>query len=133
MEYTTWEEIDRGAVDPERVPEPAWDSMEQCAEGYRRMEFAKQAQRCGRKPEIQPQKFIFGGWLRESVAESGVRPEPTPPVYREEPRRRPEPEPGLEVREAETVKELMGKLEERVMRELCWCMRHGIRPTERER
>ena len=30
MEYTTWEEIDRWAVDPERVPEPAWDSLEQC-------------------------------------------------------------------------------------------------------
>ena len=45
-----------------------------------------------------------------------------------------EPEPVLEVSETETVKELMGKLEERVMREvLCWCMRHGIRPTERVR
>ena len=37
-DYTTWEEIDRWAVDPERVPEPAWDSLEQCEEGYRRME-----------------------------------------------------------------------------------------------
>jgi hypothetical protein len=30
---TTWEEIDRWAVDPGRVPEPAWDSLEQCEEG----------------------------------------------------------------------------------------------------
>ena len=44
--------------------------------------------------------------------------EPTLLVYREEPRRRPEPEPVLEVSEAETVKELMGKVEWRVMREL---------------
>ena len=46
-----------------------------------------------------------------------------------------EPEPiraVLEVSEAETVKQLMGRLEERVMREvLCWCLRHDIRPTER--
>ena len=49
-----------------------------------------------------------------------------------------EPEPvgvKLEVSEgseAETVKELMGRLEERVMRELlCWCIRHDICPTER--
>ena len=49
-----------------------------------------------------------------------------------------EPEPvraELEVSEgseAETVKALMGRLEERVMRELLrWCMRHDIRPTER--
>ena len=73
----------------------------------------------------------MGGGHRESVAESGVRPEPTLPGYRKEPRRKPEPEPVLEVSEAETVKELMGKLEERVMREvLFWCMRHNIRPTE---
>ena len=38
MEYTTWEEIDRWAADPERVQEPAWDSLQQCEEGYRRME-----------------------------------------------------------------------------------------------
>ncbi|XP_071201618.1 uncharacterized protein [Salvelinus alpinus] len=51
-----------------------------------------------------------------------------------------EPEPvGVELAvskgsEAETVKELMGKLEESEMRELlCWCMRHDIRPTERVR
>ncbi|XP_064858638.1 proline-rich protein 36-like [Oncorhynchus nerka] len=105
--------------------------MEQCAEGYRRMRLAKQARRRGRKPESQPQIFL-GGRHRGSVAESGVRPEPTPPAYREEPRRSSEPELVLEVSEAETVKELMGKLEERYMRELlCWCMRHGIRPTER--
>ena len=62
------------------------------------------------------------------MAESGARPEPTLPVYREEPRRR--PEPVLEVSETETVKELMGKLEERVMRELLgWCFRYGIRPA----
>jgi hypothetical protein len=35
MEYTTWEEIDRWAADPERVQVPAWDSLEQCEEGYR--------------------------------------------------------------------------------------------------
>ena len=109
----------------------AWDSLEQCEEGYRRMELERRTRRRGRKPDSQPQKCIGGGH-RESVAESGVRPEPTPPVYREEPRRRPEPEPVLEVSEAETVKELMGKLEERIMRELlCWCFRHGICPTER--
>ena len=53
-----------------------------------------------------------------------------------EPRMEPEPvRVKLEMSEgnkAETVKELMGRLEERVMRELlCWCMRHDIRPTER--
>ena len=53
MDYTTWEEIDRWAVDPGRVPEPTWDSMEQCAEGYRRMELERQARRRGRKPESQ--------------------------------------------------------------------------------
>ena len=37
-DYTTWEEIDRWAADPERVQEPAWDSLQQCEEGYRRME-----------------------------------------------------------------------------------------------
>ena len=46
-----------------------------------------------------------------------------------------EPEPVravLEVSEAETVKELMRRLEERVMREvLCCCLRHDIRQTER--
>ena len=72
--------------------------------------------------------MYWGGGLRESVAESGFRPEPIPPVYREEPRRRPEPEPVLEVSEAETVKELMGKVEERVMRELLvWCFKYDIR------
>ena len=66
------------------------------------------------------------------MAESGVRPEPTPPVYREEPRRRSEPELMLEGSEAETVKELMGKWEERGMRELlCGGFRYGIRPPER--
>ena len=59
LDYTTWEEIDRWAVDPGRVPEPAWDSLEQCEEGYRRME--RQARRRGRKPESQPQKCIGGG------------------------------------------------------------------------
>ena len=39
---------------------------------------------------------------------------------------------GSEGSEVETVKELMGRLEERAMRELlCWCMRHDIRPMER--
>lgn len=61
MDYTSWEEIDRWAVDPGRVPEPAWDSREQCAEGYRRMRLAKQARRRGRKAESQPQKCIGGG------------------------------------------------------------------------
>ena len=55
MEYTTWEEIDRWAVDPERVPEPAWDSLEQCEEGYRRMELERQSRRRKRKPKGQPQ------------------------------------------------------------------------------
>ena len=56
-----------------------------------------------------------------------------------EPRLEPEPVgekkvnlEGSEGSEAETVKELMGRLEERVRRELlCWCMRHDIRPTDR--
>ena len=66
------------------------------------------------------------------MAETGDRPEPTLLVNREEPRRRPEPEPVLEVSEAETVKELMGKVEWRIMRELlAWCFRYKIRPTER--
>ncbi|XP_031650345.1 uncharacterized protein LOC109884283 isoform X3 [Oncorhynchus kisutch] len=50
LDYTTWEEIDRWAVDSGRVPEPAWDSLEQCEEGYRRMELEKRARRRGRKP-----------------------------------------------------------------------------------
>uniref|UniRef100_A0A8L0DPT6 Uncharacterized protein n=1 Tax=Oncorhynchus mykiss TaxID=8022 RepID=A0A8L0DPT6_ONCMY len=54
---TTWEEIDRWSVDPGRVPEPAWDSLEQCEEGYRRMELARRS----RKPERQPQKCLGGG------------------------------------------------------------------------
>ena len=61
MDYTTWEEIDRWAVNPGGVPEPAWDSLEQCEEGYRRMELATQARRRGRKPESQPLKFLWGG------------------------------------------------------------------------
>ena len=64
--HTTWEEIDRWAVDPERVPEPAWDSLEQCEEGYRRMELERQARRRRRKPESQPQKCMGrGGAQRE--------------------------------------------------------------------
>ncbi|XP_064877213.1 uncharacterized protein LOC135572713 [Oncorhynchus nerka] len=58
---TTWEEIDRWVVDPGRVPEPAWDSLEQCEEGYWQMESARR--RC-RKPERQPQNFL-GGRHRE--------------------------------------------------------------------
>ena len=50
---TTWEEVERWSVDPGRVPEPTWDSMEQCEEGYRRMESARQT-RLARKPERQP-------------------------------------------------------------------------------
>jgi hypothetical protein len=58
----TWEEIDRWSVDPGRVPEPAWDSLEQCEEGYRRMESAR---RHGRKPERQTQtKNVLGGGTR---------------------------------------------------------------------
>ena len=60
--------------------------------------YEEAARRRGWKPESQPQKCLGGGRLRESMAESGVRPEPTLPVYREEPRRR--PEPVLEVSEA---------------------------------
>jgi hypothetical protein len=30
---TTWEEIEKWSIDPGRVPEPTWDSMEQCEEG----------------------------------------------------------------------------------------------------
>ena len=61
LDYTTWEEIDRWAVDPGRVLEPVWDSLEQCEEGYRRMELEKRARRRGRKPESQPQKCLGGG------------------------------------------------------------------------
>jgi hypothetical protein len=70
-DYTTWEEIDRWAVDPGRVPEPAWDSLEQCEEGYRRMELERQARRRRRKPVSQPQECIGrggGGGLRERFA-----------------------------------------------------------------
>ena len=49
---TTWEEIERWSVDPERVPEPAWDSLEQCEEGYRRMELATQTRQHERHGEI---------------------------------------------------------------------------------
>ena len=56
LDYTTWEEIDRWAVDPGRVPEPAWDSMEQCKEGYRRMRLAKPARQCDRYERQPPQK-----------------------------------------------------------------------------
>ena len=42
-DYTTWEEIDRWAADPERVQEPAWDSLQQCEEGYTRMESRRKA------------------------------------------------------------------------------------------
>ena len=80
--------------------------------------------RLARKPKRQPLKKL--GWHTGSVAESGFRPEPTPRAYRKEPRTEPDPvRAELEVSngsEAETVKELMGRLEERVMRELlCWC------------
>ena len=57
--YTTWEEIDRWAINPGRVPEPAWDSLVQCEEGYRRMEAAR---RRGRKPVSQTQTFLGGGY-----------------------------------------------------------------------
>ena len=83
MEFTTWEGIDRWVADPERVQEPAWDSLEQCEEGYRRMESKRKTRRRRAKTESHPQIFIGGG-LRERVAESGVRPEPTLPVNREE-------------------------------------------------
>jgi hypothetical protein len=82
MEYTTWDEIDRLAADPDRLPEPAWDSLEQCEEDYRRMESKSKTRRCRAKHESHPQ-ILIGGGLRERVAESGVRPEPTLPVNRE--------------------------------------------------
>ncbi|XP_055754646.1 uncharacterized protein LOC129833841 isoform X4 [Salvelinus fontinalis] len=41
------------------------------------------ARQSGWRPERQPQKCLWGG--TGSVAESGVRPEPTPPAYRKEP------------------------------------------------
>ncbi|XP_055760776.1 uncharacterized protein LOC129838088 [Salvelinus fontinalis] len=77
LDYTTWEEIDRWAIDPGRMLEPAWDSLEQCEEGYQRMEAIR---RCGRKPERQPKTFL-GGWLKGSVAKSGRRPAPTSRAY----------------------------------------------------
>ena len=78
------------------------------------------APRIGRaRVGIEPAKVGQARCSRAPVSLHGpVYPEPTLLVYREEPRRRPEPEPVLEVSEAETVKELMGKLEEREMREL---------------
>ena len=81
LDYTTWEEIDRWAVDPGRVPEPAWDSLEQCEAGYWRMELEKQGRRRGRKPESQPQKCIGGG--TQGVWRSQVgEPTPTSCAYR---------------------------------------------------
>jgi hypothetical protein len=82
MEYTTWEEIDRWAADPERVHAPAWDSLQQCEEGYRRMESKRKTRRRRGKTESNPQLFIGGG--RRERVESGFRPEPTLPVNREE-------------------------------------------------
>ena len=55
---TTWDEIDRWSVDPERVPETAWDSLEQCEEGHRRMEF-KEAREAAAK-------IYWGGGIRGS-------------------------------------------------------------------
>ena len=81
LEYeTTWEEIERWSVDSGRVPEPAWDSLEQCEEGYRRMELATQTRQRNRHERQLPQK-IFGGHTGRLV-ESGDRPEPTPHAYR---------------------------------------------------
>ncbi|XP_064857655.1 uncharacterized protein LOC135560192 [Oncorhynchus nerka] len=77
LDYTTWEEIDRWAVDPGRVPEPAWDSMEQCKEGYRRMRLAKPA----RQYERQPQIFFFWGGHTRCGTKPGSRPELTPRAY----------------------------------------------------
>ena len=109
-----------------------WEQAEAAGEGNRRYE----GTRLARKPEKQPPPQKQIGGYTGSMAESGWRPEPTP---------RGDHGTGqalgygvkLEVSkgsEAETVKELMGRLEERAMRELlCWCMRHDFRPTERVR
>jgi hypothetical protein len=66
---TTWEEIERWSIDPERVPVPAWDSMEQCEEGYRRMEEWRRYKgtRLAWKPERQPQYFFLGGGAHEEI------------------------------------------------------------------
>jgi hypothetical protein len=80
---TTWEEIERWSIDPGRVPEPAWDSLEQCEEGYRRMEERRRYKgtRLARKPERQPQDYFLGRGHTRRLAESRRRPEPTPRAY----------------------------------------------------
>lgn len=64
---TTWEEVERWSIDPGRVPGPAWDSLEQCEEGYRRMEERRRYKgtRLARKPERQPQDYFLGGAHKE--------------------------------------------------------------------
>ena len=54
---TTWNEIERWSVDPGRVQEPAWDSLEQCEEEYRRMELARDQG----GPRGSPKNVLGGG------------------------------------------------------------------------
>ena len=65
MEYTLWEEIDRWAADPERVQEPAWDSLQQCEEGYRRMESKRKARRLRAKTESNGGERREREWLSQ--------------------------------------------------------------------
>ena len=56
LEYeTTWEEIERWSVDPGRVPEPAWDSLEQCENGVGDTNTA------GKEAREAAPKNVFGG------------------------------------------------------------------------
>ena len=61
-EVTTWDEIERWSVDPGRVSEPTWDSLEQCEEGFRRMELATRTRQRNRD-ERHPQKCRV--WLSQ--------------------------------------------------------------------
>jgi hypothetical protein len=87
-ESWTWEEI-RAGVGP-------WKKAKEDREDYSGTPIAF-------KPERQPQDF-FGGGHMDRLAEPRMEPEPV--------------RVKLEGSEAETVKELMGKLEEKNMREL---------------
>ena len=84
MDKWTWEEILDGKGPWAEPGEYCRPKAELEAAKAERRHYEELARQSGWKPERHPQKCI-GGWHRESVAESGVRPEPTPPVYRKEP------------------------------------------------
>jgi hypothetical protein len=99
--------IERWSVDPRREPEPAWESMEQCEEGYRRMMLAKSRLQLRRVEDrvISPVPSVLAPLIRSPVRlPSPVRHVPAPCTRPEEP---------------ETVREAMGKLEERDVVQVC--------------